>query len=63
MKIKFLIFAFLTINLSFAQQKKSISKATDPKAQVFESKHAVTIDGKTINLNAKAGTMEFERRK
>jgi carboxypeptidase C (cathepsin A) len=60
MKIKFLIFAFLTINLSFAQQKEVDIKATDPKAQVFESKHAVTIDGKTINLNAKAGTMELK---
>ncbi len=60
MKFKFLIVAFLTINLSFAQQKESAIKATDPKAQVFESKHSVTIDGKTINLNAKAGTMELK---
>jgi carboxypeptidase C (cathepsin A) len=60
MKFKFLIIAFLTINLSFAQQKEAAIKATDPKAQVFESKHSVTIDGKTINLNAKAGTMELK---
>jgi carboxypeptidase C (cathepsin A) len=60
MKFKFLIITFLTINLSFAQQKESAIKATDPKAQVFESKHSVTIDGKTINLNAKAGTMELK---
>jgi carboxypeptidase C (cathepsin A) len=60
MKFKFLIVAFLTINLSFAQQKESAIKATDPKAQVFESKHSVTIDGKTINLNAKVGTMELK---
>jgi carboxypeptidase C (cathepsin A) len=60
MKLKFLIIAFLTINLSFAQQKETATKAADPKAQVFESKHSVTIDGKTINLNAKAGTMELK---
>lgn len=60
MKFKFLIAAFLTINLSFAQQKESTIKEADPKAQVFESKHSVTIDGKTINLNAKAGTMELK---
>lgn len=60
MKFKFLIAAFLTINLSFAQQKESTIEEADPKAQVFESKHSVTIDGKTINLNAKAGTMELK---
>ncbi|MFC3880750.1 S10 family peptidase [Algoriphagus namhaensis] len=32
----------------------------DPKAEVFESKQSVTIDGKTIALNAKAGTMELK---
>jgi carboxypeptidase C (cathepsin A) len=60
MKFKFLIVAFLTINLSFAQQKEATIEEADPKAQVFESKHSVTIDGKTINLNAKAGTMELK---
>ncbi len=60
MKFKFLIVAFLTINLSFAQQKEAAIKEADPKAQVFDSKHSVTIDGKTINLNAKAGTMELK---
>ncbi|MFT4856569.1 MAG: carboxypeptidase C (cathepsin A) [Algoriphagus sp.] len=60
MKFKFLIVAFLTINLSFAQQKEATIEEVDPKAQVFESKHSVTIDGKTINLNAKAGTMELK---
>ncbi len=60
MKFKFLIVAFLTINLCFAQQKEAAIKEADPKAQVFESKHSVTIDGKTINLNAKAGTMELK---
>ncbi len=60
MKFKFLIVAFLTINLSFARQNEAAIKEADPKAQVFESKHSVTIDGKTINLNAKAGTMELK---
>jgi carboxypeptidase C (cathepsin A) len=60
MKFKFLIVAFLTINLSFAQQKEAAIQEADPKAQVFDSKHSVTIDGKTINLNAKAGTMELK---
>lgn len=31
-----------------------------PKAEVFESKQTVSIDGKTISLNAKAGTMELK---
>lgn len=60
MKFKFLIVAFLTINLSFAQQKEATIEEADPKAQVFESNHSVTIDGKTINLNAKAGTMALK---
>ncbi|MFN4000220.1 S10 family peptidase [Algoriphagus sp.] len=52
-----LIFLFLS-NISIAQEKKEVT-APQPIAQVFESKQSVTIDGKTINLNAKAGTMEL----
>ncbi|WP_332912459.1 S10 family serine carboxypeptidase-like protein [Algoriphagus boritolerans] len=43
-------------------RKKKKDSLTSPqlKAQVFESKQSVTIDGKTISLNAKAGTMELK---
>ncbi|MDF2158545.1 carboxypeptidase [Algoriphagus sp. CAU 1675] len=57
MKLKVLIIALLFFTgLSHAQEKPVESL---PKAQVFESKQSVTIDGKVINLNAKAGTMEL----
>ena len=60
MKIRFL-FVFLFISgFALAQEKREASSATLPKAQVFESKQTVTIDGKVINLNAKAGTMELK---
>lgn len=59
MQIRFLLVFLFLSNLSFAQDKKESSTAPQPAAQVFESKQAVTIDGKTINLNTKAGTMEL----
>jgi carboxypeptidase C (cathepsin A) len=61
MKFKFLFIAFLISTLSFAQQKEAVDIPKEhPKAQVFESEQSVTIDGKMINLNAKAGTMELK---
>ncbi len=59
MKIRFLLLFLLLGNLSIAQEKKDSVTAPQPVAEVFESKQSVTIDGKTINLNAKAGTMEL----
>lgn len=59
MQIRFLLVFLFLSNLSFAQDKKETITAPQPVAQVFESKQAVTIDGKTINLNTKAGTMEL----
>jgi carboxypeptidase C (cathepsin A) len=59
MKIRFLLVFLFLGNLSMAQEKKDSVTAPQPIAQVFESKQSVTIDGKTINLNAKAGTMEL----
>ena len=59
MKTRFLLLFFFLGNLSFAQEKKDSTTTPQPIAQVFESKQSVTIDGKTINLNAKAGTMEL----
>ncbi len=59
MKSRFtLVFLFLW-TFSFAQEKQDITSDPAPTAQVFDSKQSVTIDGKTINLNAKAGTMEL----
>jgi carboxypeptidase C (cathepsin A) len=61
MKFKFLFIAFFISTLSFAQQKEAVDILKEhPKAQVFETKQSVTIDGKTIKLNAKAGTMELK---
>ncbi|WP_144605331.1 S10 family peptidase [Algoriphagus algorifonticola] len=55
-----LVFLFTLIStFTFAQEKAHESKEL-PKAQVFESKQTVTIDGKVINLQAKAGTMELK---
>jgi carboxypeptidase C (cathepsin A) len=59
MKIRFLLaFVFLG-TFSYAQEKNNSNTAPQPSAQVFESKQSVIIDGKTIILNAKAGTMEL----
>lgn len=57
---KFILFLFLIPFLAFAQEKSDQKQEEDPKAQVFESKQSVQIDGKTINLNAKAGTFELK---
>ncbi|HAS58414.1 MAG TPA: carboxypeptidase [Algoriphagus sp.] len=55
-----LVFLFTFIStFTFAQEKAHESKEL-PKAQVFESKQTVTIDGKVINLQAKAGTLELK---
>lgn len=59
MKIRFLLVFLFVSSLSMAQDKKETSAAPLPKAQVFESKQTVTIEGKVVNLNAKAGTMEL----
>lgn len=59
MKIKFLLVFLFVSNLAFAQEKKETIPTILPKAQVFDSKQSVTIDGKVISLNAKAGTMEL----
>lgn len=60
MKIRFLLLFLFLGTFSFAQEKKDTTSAPQPTAQVFESKQSVTIDGKTISLNAKAGTMELK---
>ena len=59
MKTRFLLLFLLLGNFSFAQEKKDSTSTPQPIAQVFDSKQSVTINGKTINLNAKAGTMEL----
>ncbi|MBN7813496.1 carboxypeptidase [Algoriphagus sp. H41] len=59
MKIRLLLVFLFLGSFAFAQEKKEESKDL-PKAQVFESKQSVTIDGKVVNLNAKAGTMELK---
>lgn len=59
MKIKFLLVFLFISSIAFAQEKKETSAAPLPKAQVFDSKQSVTIEGKVISLNAKAGTMEL----
>jgi len=59
MKLRFLLIFLFLGNFAQAQDKKENASAPQPIAQVFESKQSVTIDGKTINLNAKAGTMEL----
>ncbi|HSF52875.1 MAG TPA: hypothetical protein VLA71_03950, partial [Algoriphagus sp.] len=60
MKIRFLMVFLFISNIAFAQEEKETATETLPKAQVFDSKQSVTIDGKIINLNAKAGTMELK---
>lgn len=57
MKIKFLLILVLWSGVIIAQDKKEGAVTPIPAAQVFDSKQSVTIDGKTTNLNAKAGTM------
>ncbi len=59
MKTRFLLVFLLVSSLSWAQEKKDTPASALPSAQVFESKQSVTIDGKVISLNAKAGTMEL----
>jgi carboxypeptidase C (cathepsin A) len=59
MKVRYLLVFIFVSGFAWAQEKPE-AKKEDPKAQVFESKQSVTIDGKTINLNAKAGTMELK---
>ncbi len=59
MKTRFLLLFLFLGNIAFAQENKDSAPDSSQKAQVFESKQSVTIDGKTINLNAKAGTMEL----
>lgn len=59
MKVRYLLVFLFVSGFAWAQEKPD-TKKEDPKAQVFESKQSVTIDGKTINLNAKAGTMELK---
>jgi carboxypeptidase C (cathepsin A) len=53
-----LLFVFLSSG-AISQEKKEGEKEL-PKAQVFESKQSVTLDGKVISLNAKAGTLELK---
>lgn len=60
MKIRLLLVFLFVSGFAFAQEKKETTTAPLPKAQVFDSKQTVTIDGKVINLNAKAGTMELK---
>ncbi|MBC6365910.1 S10 family peptidase [Algoriphagus sp. AK58] len=60
MKIRFLLVFLLFSSFALAQDKKEDTVAPLPKAQVFESKQSVTIDGKVISLNAKAGTMQLK---
>lgn len=59
MKIKLLVILILWSTFSFAQNEKSPSESF-PKAQVFESKQSVTIEGKVIPLRTKAGTLELK---
>ncbi|PZX55739.1 S10 family peptidase [Algoriphagus chordae] len=59
MKVRLLIL-FVFISCLALAQEKTEKTTEDPKAQVFESKQSVEIDGKTINLNAKAGTFELK---
>ncbi|PZX49539.1 carboxypeptidase C (cathepsin A) [Algoriphagus ratkowskyi] len=60
MKTRFLLLLFFIPFLIHAQENTEGAKKEDPKAQVFESKQSVVIDGKTILLKAKAGTFELK---
>lgn len=59
MKFRFLLPFLLFGSFCIAQEKKDSVSTPQPVAQVFDSKQSVTIDGKIINLNTKAGTMEL----
>lgn len=59
MKTRLILVFFFLASISVAQDKKDSATEVLPKAETFESKQTVTIDGKVINLNAKAGTMEL----
>ena len=59
MKIRLLLLFLFIATSSFAQEKKDTTSGSEPIAQVFESKQSVVIDGKTVSLNAKAGSMEL----
>lgn len=59
MKIRILLFFLFLTGFATAQEKTE-TKPELPKAQVFDSKQSVVIDGKTISLNAKAGTIQLK---
>lgn len=59
MKTWILAFLLIASGVSLAQEKP-VSESNLPQAQVFESKQSVTIDGKVINLQAKAGTFQLK---
>lgn len=59
MRFKVLLIVLFISTLSLAQDKKEAGQEI-PKAQVFESKQSVTIEGKVIHLNAKAGTLQLK---
>lgn len=59
MKIRILIFFLFLTGFAMAQEKTE-TKPELPEAQVFDSKQSVVIDGKTIALNAKAGTFQLK---
>lgn len=59
MKIRILIFFMFLTGFATAQEKTE-TKPDLPKGQVFDSKQSVVIDGKTIGLNAKAGTFQLK---
>jgi carboxypeptidase C (cathepsin A) len=60
-KLPMLFLLFLVLSVaSFGQEaKKTTTKKTDPQPSLSVTKQNVTIDGKTIALTAKAGTMEL----
>ena len=59
MKIRIIIFFMFLTGFATAQEKAEV-KPELPKAQVFDSRQSVVIDGKTIALNAKAGTVQLK---
>tara|TARA_R110001632_G_scaffold16353_2_gene53023 strand:+ start:3087 stop:4589 length:1503 start_codon:yes stop_codon:yes gene_type:complete len=58
MKTKLLTFLFILFGLVSFAQEKSESKEL-PKGEIFASKQSVTINGKTINLDAETGTVHL----
>lgn len=58
MKTNLLTCLFLLYTLISFSQEKSESKEL-PKGEIFASKQAVTINGKTINLDAETGTVQL----